>query len=326
MEMSEKAAVSGRGAAESTPPNTLADSAAVKLDRGLYEACKNNISGSQLREILQAAAGIKVSRVVLDDRQKLVLRSVAGKYGFAITDGLKRYSARTDSGKANFRNQRTPVGPNEAGFVFSYVARTHEAAKRAIRCDDTGDSEGLGELLAFPPCCREAYRRFEPFARKVQGDLVPQVWANSLNGLPFDPWLNIVVRYFGKAMISFFPCSFQCAAARKNAIESFNLMLACDHAWAESFLMAQCANVIYTEYEGIHVVRADAYGAEIGYIPRDLSSTASTRVAKLLLAGNRIRANGPQSVTIYRDSVKVGSIEGTGVFICLFRTSRSAML
>jgi hypothetical protein len=286
----------------------------------LYEACRNEFSGTQLREILQAVAGHKVSRLVLNETKKSFLRSVASNYSFAVVDGKRRYSMRLDTGKGNFANRGILVGPNEPGFVFTYVSHSNSEARKALEYDSSGDSEGLGKMLSIPPCCRDFYRRYHPIARRMsQSDLVPHVWANSINSLSFDPLLNIVVRYMGKALISFFPCSFHCSAARTSAISGLKLMQDYDPTWAQSFLESQQVNVIYTENNGIHVLRSNACNGEICFQLKDLHSTTSSQFSTMLSAGNRIVATGPKSFSVYLDKAIISTIEENEGFLCLFR-------
>ena len=67
--------------------NTEDDAVSGTLDPVLYRSCQGDFSGSQLREILQAAAGIKVARIVLSERQKMALSRTARRHGFCVIQG-----------------------------------------------------------------------------------------------------------------------------------------------------------------------------------------------------------------------------------------------
>jgi hypothetical protein len=192
-------------------------------------------------------------------------------------------------------------------------------AEAARDMEELDDSEGFGALLGIPPCCRKAYDKFRPQARKTQGDLLPQVWANTSRHLPFDPWLNVAVRYFGTCLISFFPCSFHCTAANAEARRTYALLSACNKSWARSFLDAHYGNVLYTEMHGVHHLRNRMVGGVINYDSRTLISTEDNKVGHLLRQGNRLRILTPQHVVIERGVTPVGSLSGGALRVCVFR-------
>jgi hypothetical protein len=294
------------------------------LSANLFGDCKAHFKGSLLREVLLAASGVKVSRIVANQEQLAVLHNLANLYQFSVINGRVPRLASRDVGKGLCSNQGRIAGPEEPGsFLFTYVARTLALAKSAAECDEVGDSEGFGKLLGIPACCRVAYRKFEPIARRSQGDLIPQVWKETSFDVPFDCWLNVAARYFGKSLISFFPCSFHCSDARSEAMMAYQLIRECSPALAATLLESHLTNVVYTEYQGVHVIRAPLIENAVLYKQQDVKSTSGTRVAQMIRSGDRLVIESRQKIVCYMGARKVGTVQGRQVFPCLFLHSDS---
>jgi hypothetical protein len=137
--------------------------------------------------------------------------------------------------------------------------------------------------------------------------------------MPYDPWLNYLSQYFGRTLISFFPCSFRCPAAAMVARATFGMLAECDRAWAQSFLDLQQTNVLYTEYEGLHLFRRPFVDGSIQYGPNDFDATELTSVSDLLRRGDRLDVRGKQCVHVYRGSDRIGVLEGEDIGMCVFR-------
>jgi hypothetical protein len=289
------------------------------IDASLFQECRRHFNGSVIREIVLAAAGIKVSRLWLNNPGKVELQRLAGCYRFSALEGRLGYFSGNNTYKGNFINSARLTSSDASNrFTFTYVARHFERAARARDMAEDGDVNGFGELLGIPGCCRDAYRRLEPIARRIHGDLVPQVWKNTLGDQPFDPWINVVVRYFGSNLISFFPCSFRCCAAHSVAKHSYRLLREVSPDWADSLINHQTANVLYTEHQGIHAIRSPIRDRIIRYSIKQLVSTQNTRATELIRRGNRLEIINGQSVAVLRDAIRIGTIEGRNVFVCLF--------
>jgi hypothetical protein len=303
----------------SVPGDLLTSHTGEPLSASLYAACKPHFGGTVLREILQAQAGMKVSRVVVTAPQAAVLQRLAGQFGFSATKGTRLYRLVEDAGKGRFSNQSLVATRDPAsGTAFLYIARTPDLAEAARDMEEVDDSDGFGALLGIPACCRKAYRRFRSQARTTQGDLLPQVWANTARDRPFDPWLNVAVRYFGACLISFFPCSFHCAAARVEAQRAYRVISGCDNDWARSFLRAHDSNVLYTDTHGVYQFKNRMTEDVIPYGADTLASTGDTGIGRLLRRGNRLRVLGPHHVAVECEEASVGSISGGALRVCVF--------
>jgi hypothetical protein len=161
--------------------------------------------------------------------------------------------------------------------------------------------------------------RLRPKAAAAQNDFVLFALDNTAGPMPYDFWLNYPATYFGPALISFFPCSFRCANAAAVARSTFEMLHACDETWAESFLKSHHTNILYTEYEGLHLFRQPLVEGCISYGPADHRSTEPSSVSELIASGTRLEVRRKHHVLIYRGSEQIASIDGDYVGMCAFR-------
>jgi hypothetical protein len=273
-----------------------------------------------IREVLLAAADVKISRTCLSEPQVEVLRGIADQHGFQLLASRERYIHRLDTGKGGACNGiERLAGPTEnSGLRNVYIAADASLAEAGKLLEEAGDDELFGTLLGIPSCCREAYKRFKDIARVKQNDCVPHVLGNTVGAMPYDPWLNYVATYFGRSLLSFFPCSFQCRAAGAVARSTFAMLAECDGVWARSFLELQLTNILYTEYEGLHLFRRPFVDGSIQYGRGDFRSTEPTRVSALIGLGTRLEVRGKRQVVIYRGAEQVGLLEGEDIGMCVF--------
>lgn len=292
----------------------------VRVNPDLYAKLRGHFNDNIIREVLLAAAGLKMSRTCLSDPELGLLRGVASQYGFRLLASRERYIHRHDIGKGGWSNSIERIaGPEEKkGLRNVYIAsdgRLNEAGKLL---EEASDDQLFGALLGIPTCCCEAYARSHPVAKTKQNDLVPMVLDNTGGAMPYDPFLNYVAQYFGRALLSFFPCSFRCAAAAAAARRTFEMLAQCDADWARSFLVLQRTNILYTEYQGIHLFRRPLVNGFIHYGPDEFASTEVTEVAALVRRGDRLEVRGKREVAIYSGADLIGVLEGEDVSMCVF--------
>jgi SAM-dependent methyltransferase len=113
----------------------------------------------------------------------------------------------------------TPVA-TEPGkpFVFRFVLGTIDDVATFKRAWEAADDEIIGDLLGYPPCCREFFRRVW-----VDDAMVDTTWpmavasSASLDGtttieVDGPPQANILWRWMGARAVPHLPCRVDCAA------------------------------------------------------------------------------------------------------------------
>jgi hypothetical protein len=286
----------------------------------LYREISGRFSDTSVKEILLAAAGVKVSRLSVLDDELEALGRLADRFEFFYLPSDERYLPRRDMGKGNYYNafERLPGSEETRGLRNVYIASDKSLVESAKLLEKAVDDNLFGALLGIPRCCRDAYDRFLPIARAKQMDLMPLVLDHTPGRMSYELWLNYPSVYFGRSLLSFFPCSFHCPAAAAIAQSTYRMLLECDQAWADSFLDLQRSNVLYTEYEGVHRFRSPLVDGWIRYRSDDVISTEPTEVAALIRRGDRLEVCGKHLAHIWCGTKCLATLQGEDVGVCVF--------
>src|SRR5277367_4504410 len=90
----------------------------TQLNRDLYLELTGHFDNNTIREILLAAADIKISRTTLTREKITALHVAAERHGFQILPGNNQWILRPDQGKGGWANQvERQATPDEAGAV-----------------------------------------------------------------------------------------------------------------------------------------------------------------------------------------------------------------
>lgn len=292
----------------------------MHLSPELYREIRGRLSDTSVKELLLAAAGVKVARLSVSDVELQFLSCLADKFGLFLVASDERYLPRRDVGKGNYCNAfERQTGPDETrGLRNVYIATDKSLVEDAKLLEKVVDDELFGALLGIPYCCRKAYQRFLPIASTKQFDLVPLVLDNTPGPPSYDSWLNYPSVYFGRSLLSFFPCSFRCTAATTVAKSTYHMLAECDEAWATSFLELQRSNILYTEYQGVHLFRQPLVDGWIRYGPNDIISTEPTELAAFIRRGDRLEVCGKRLAHIYSGAERISTLRGKDTGVCVF--------
>ena len=291
----------------------------MHLSPELYYEIRGRLGDTSTKELLLAAAGVKVSRLSVSEEDLGFLCRLAERYGFFLLASDQRYLPRRDVGKGDYCNAFEVLGPDQTnGLRNIYIASETSLVEAAKLLEEVVDDELFGALLGIPSCCRDAYQRFLPIASAKQFDLMPLVLENTPGPLSYDSWLNYPAVYFGRTLLSFFPCSFRCTAACTVAKSTYRMLAECDEAWATSFLDLQTSNILYTEYQGVHLFRQPLIDGWIRYGSDDVSSTEPTDLADAIRRGNRLHICGKRMAHIYSGGERIAIVQGEDISLCVF--------
>lgn len=286
----------------------------------LYREVSGRLSDTSVKEILLAAAGVKVSRLSVSDDELEALGRLADRFEFFYLASDERYLPQRDMGKGDYYNafERLRDSEETRGLRNVYIASDKSLVEAAKLLEKAVDDDLFGALLGIPRCCREAYEQCLPIASAKQLDLMPLVLDHTPGPLSYEFWLNYPSVYFGRSLVSFFPCSFRCPAAEAIARSTYRMLLECDQAWADSFLDLQRSNILYTEYEGVHLFRSPLVNGWIRYGADDLISTELTEVAALIRRGDRLEVCGKRLAHIWSGTKLLATVQGEDVGVCVF--------
>jgi hypothetical protein len=289
--------------------------------RNLFRALRGRFNDNILREIILASAGLKTSRTCMSASEIELFLPIARRNRLKVVCSKEKYIHRMDIGKGGWANtvERAVPSTHPDGLFNVYIASDAYLAEMSIRCEEQSNQDEFGLLLGIPDCCRQAYVRAHPIAQLKQNDFVPIVLDNTTGDIPYNYWNNYVSQYFGRSLLSFFPCSFNCPHAAKFAQETCAILQQCSDTWAMNFVQLQQTNILYTEYFGLHLLLGSSYqDGWITYDPSGVLSTERTEICALLALGNRLKVLNKHCAEIYNDQKLVSCIEGEDTCICLF--------
>ena len=135
-----------------------------------------------------------------------------------------------------------------------YISKEEKLAKRARQYEDKNDHFHLGLSLGYPDCCSEFFTKRFPVESKKKNDYTLAVLENSENyTFPFQT--NVAARFLDVALLSHFPCSFNCRHSK--AIAEKNLTAIKKHSEEWHKLLSGMLNsvVLYSEENGIFLLR-----------------------------------------------------------------------
>ncbi len=288
-----------------------------RLFHKLYGKFNDNI----LREIVLASAGIKASRTCLNDEEISLLLQETRRSNLEVSISEEKYIHRKDTGKGGWSNSLAAVVPatHPEGLFNVYIASSEHLAETGLGLEAMSDETSFGALLGIPACCIEAYVRFHPIAQLKQNDFVPLVLDSTSGATPYSHWNNYVSQYFGRALLSFFPCSFNCPAAESFARATFDVLRQCSDTWAEEFLQLQRTNILYTEYLGLHMFKGARFrGGWIDYDAGMVQSTERSEVNEQVARGDRLRVLNKHAVEIYKSGNLVCRLDDEDISMCIF--------
>lgn len=261
-------------------------------------------------EVLGVIDGIKPAA-----RQIVHEEDIWRVHGFCLAHGL----AYAQSPFKIVEGTTMMVTPEHsmAGSYFVYISRKESAAKKAAFYESVRNDEKLGHVLGYPPCCIDFYKDHYREAAALGDEYCQHSLANSSDGTyPFVT--NNMLRFFDVALISHFPCSFECERSVRlgrriyRAVEKRNPKLA---GFVRNALQGP---VVYHHRTGIHALK--------GYVKKGNSvsystpwKTAPNAMHEVLRLCNNVKVLGKNHLQIRRDEAVIEDMSGKSVGLAFFK-------
>ena len=294
--------------------------------RNLVQALRTTLSSSIAREVYLGLVSFKVSRIFLQDDELHIIKSYVHEYGGFLSESEFRVNHLKDVGKGEWSNTWSETLPynSGSGSVGIYIGSDSVKVNEAKEADIESDSNALGELLRIPTCCRNMYEKSVKKANQKQGDFTPFVAKNSTHSLPNSEWSNHLSQYFGKSLLSHFPCRFGCESTIRLAKDVYNAIAQADQAWADELYREHKCNILYTEYCGIFLFTRSSTKHLNGmtvltYSPSLVQSTyQGGAVFDAISQGNIIISHSYNEFEIYHSDKKIANFFSEDFVLCLF--------
>lgn len=298
-----------------------------KIYPELYASLRDKMTFQALREVLLAAHGLKVARLCPQEGDIPAIVEILEKTGLYIGLHKHKLLLSADQGKGGWISGygiELPLETPVDGFLQMYIGRNAEHVLAAQKAEHTYQYAYFGKLLGYPPCCIEFYEKNLKTAEMEQGDFFLDLLTASINylggKLPVFPSLtNIGAQYFGYGLLSFYPCSFFCPHAMREAEIAIQLIQRYDPDLACAALAASRMPLLYTEYEGIYAFpEASLKGPYLFYDAEQVKNTLNGVISDLLHRGDRILIRSAHSVHIYKGNDLLARLESPRLGMLLF--------
>jgi hypothetical protein len=211
--------------------------------RTVYEILREEAPPILLRELLEAILGLKCSRISVTLNGLKRLKALACDLGFGLYVADSKRISAYHPGKGIWSDQASKYVPldDPEGLFVAYLALTPEDALTAYQTEAYMGDDSFGELLLIPPCCRRFYLDRRPQALAAGDDYLWETLGEDPGGGAEPAGANIVAQYFGRCLLSHFPCSLRCTLSRRVSVlrrkaiaqvsQEFSDYLAEGHSW-----------------------------------------------------------------------------------------------
>jgi hypothetical protein len=284
------------------------------LFRALEEA---GIHRLDIRDVVCAAAGVKVSRIGARNEQASLIRSLLEPCGVSVVFSDCKFLSVRDSAKGAWSNRCREISTSSFdGRWHLFIARDQHLAEEARLCQKRKDYDSLGKLLGIPECCRHFY--IQVAKQTGKRDLLPFIVRNTHATKDFNFWTNYGARYFGYSLLSFAPCSFLCDRAARVAKTVWSILSAVSPELADMFVTYQKRSILYTEESGIFLLETRPGSANRIPFRTLRMTTDDSPIAKAMREGNHLEINSGGYVLIFKDERLLATATGKDCALCVF--------
>lgn len=242
--------------------------------------CSKLVTWIQFREILEAYAGLKVSRIYLSRLEVYSkLKKVFEQLELFCFISDFKVAEVLDKHKGTWHNRGVRVSKDKEGVFFVYIGKNYHELLIAKKAEASYNHETFGKMLRIPDCCRNFYHYYREVALKDYEDEYAYLClknSNRKHQMPFPLFTNYLAQYFGFSLISHFPCSFECSSSIEKGRQSLNILLQYYNLLGKQRLsnLENYRNVIIFENQlGVHALLGKIQGNSIHY---DASTVLTT--------------------------------------------------
>jgi hypothetical protein len=188
------------------------DTVAVR-GRAVFGTLRGKLPPICVREIVEAAFGLKPARVYISAEHLDVLCHCAELHGFQLELGSYKYHFPTDDGK--WFDGAASTSPLEAtgGYLAAYVSTTGVHSEQLRCADEEGTDAEFGRLLGIPSCCIDSYLR-DGLAGASDTDEVLRQYCGNNRYTSGSPGASFLGQYFSRSFLSHYPCTLSCEETR----------------------------------------------------------------------------------------------------------------
>ncbi len=215
--------------------------------------------------------------------EKLDLKFNVSPFRFTFKKGDKGDIGVSRIGKNNIFQDK--------GDFFGYVSKSEELIDKAITVDRVEitrvDPKTLGRLFGYPECCIKFYIDNSDEAVSKRNDDYTVISLRNSKGFRFPFYLNNGKRFFDKALITFFPCSYNCKKAEIMSKKIFKELERISPEYADYIKRSLQSIILFTDNQGVHEIKGKITDNII--VHTRVVSTIKNELHKMLEKGDSIK-------------------------------------
>lgn len=271
----------------------------------ILKALNSRLSDTATREVLEALAGRKVTRIGLSENHIPWLMACVEEAGGYAIKGYAPFESEADKGKGGWSSRAKNAEPR-ADVIASwqiYIAVTKEASLIARELELEHREVEFGRVLGIPKCCCQFYQATRPLAETMQNDFTLFSHRATTGDGAYPLWTNTLPQYLGSSFLSFAPCSYRCSHAIRYAQNSHTFLQSLDADFAMRMRTWHQYSGIYSERQGVHLFNTTATSLHrFEYDREGLRSTDEhSPLYQALSAGTHLETSPGQSTRIMAD-------------------------
>lgn len=266
-----------------------------------------------LREVLEAILGLKCSRVNVWQAGLERLRVLAHEFDFGFAVSEWKMIPTLDAGKGDWSDgvlQYVSLD-DPRGLYSVYLGATKEDAITALRAETEIGDDAFGQLLGIPPCCRRFYSECRVRASSAGNDYLWETLGDVQGVREHPAGANVVGQYFGRCLLSYFPCSLHCCPSRTAAATKREVLFRVAPQLTDYLVEGHFWSALILRGRGVAVYpNATVRLAEV-YPKKDAESPVVGDVPEEFTSADRLFIDDAGCVVAQRDNCAVGRLPGS---------------
>lgn len=233
----------------------------------------------QCRELCEATAGFKISRINAECEQVELLREWCFSRGLAceVSDFGVQENLRNEGKGAWWNTGRRVSDDASIRYVYVGLCRKQVSEMKLLEAGPTPNHRRIAELLAIPECCAAFYGKFRDEAVNGHDDDYATLTSRSTLATPPYAWqTNYFAQYFGFSLVHHYPCRWDCAATFDRARRAEAVVEGVSSDWLALHRRWLCAVVVLEGKTAVHLIRGSLQHMLVRFRPDQIRSTADT--------------------------------------------------
>ncbi|MFH2028177.1 MAG: hypothetical protein ABIJ08_03495 [Nanoarchaeota archaeon] len=205
-----------------------------------------------------------------------------------------------------YSNKGEIIKGKEKGYYFAYISKNKDVIKRLKQYEKDKDHINLGLSLGYPKCCCEFFDKQHKTQEKRFNDYILPALENS-KGFIFPFYNNVASRYFDLALLSHFPCNFDCKHSIDIAKNNLKVIEKNSEEYSAILRGMLKGGIIYTENYGVFLLRNAKIRDNMIYYESVMGSQ-NNKMSVLLKSNSQIKIIDKNHIKVEKQDIHTKNI------------------